>query len=195
MIELTSGELVLVEQNVANNPGRNVSLTYFSHDDGRTWTPSNVMDIGGKGDHAGSIEGTLDELRDGRLWILLRSYHGHFYECFSSDRGRTWTKPVPCAIKASGSPGILKRLKSGRLVLFWNRFAQDRPRSLGRREELSMAFSEDDGKTWSEPVILLRLRGRRVSYPFVFERRSGELWVTVWQGSTFIKLQESDFPP
>ncbi len=195
MIELTTGELVLVEQDAANNPGRHVSLTYSSQDDGKTWISSNVMDIGGKGDHAGSIEGTLTELRDGRLWILLRSYHGHFYECFSSDRGRTWTKPVPSAIKASGSPGILKRLKSGRLVLFWNRFAENRPPRLGRREELSMAFSEDDGKTWSEPVILLRLRGQRVSYPFVFERRPGELWVTVWQGTTFIKLRESDFIP
>ena len=193
MIELTTGELVLVEQDAANNPGRHLSLTYFSQDDGRTWVASNVMDIGGKGDHAGSIEGTLTELRDGRLWILLRSYHGHFYECFSSDRGRTWTKPVPSEIKASGSPGILKRLESGRLVLFWNRFAENRPRRLGRREELSMAFSEDDGKTWSEPVILLRLRGQRVSYPLVFERRPGELWVTVWQGATFIKLQEDDF--
>ena len=195
MIELSTGELVLVEQNVANNPGRNLSLTYVSTDDGRTWTPSNVMDIGGRGDHAGSIEGTLAELGDGRLWILLRSYHGHFYECFSSDRGRTWTRPVPSSIAASGSPGILQRLHSGRLVLLWNRFAKNRPKRLGRREELSMAFSEDDGKTWSEPTILLRLRGQRVSYPFMFERRPGELWVTVWQGGTFVKLRERDFLP
>ena len=90
---------------------------------------------------------------------------------------------------------MLKRLASGRLVLLWNRFAKNRPKKLGRREELSMAFSEDDGKTWSKPAILLRLRGQRVSYPFVFERRPGELWITVWQGTTFIKLRESDFVP
>jgi len=193
VIELTTGELVLVNQDVAHNPGRNVSYTYVSDDDGKTWTRSNVMDIGGRGDHAGSIEGTIEELRDGRLWILLRSYHGHFYECFSSDKGRTWTKPVPSKIKASGSPGLLKRLASGRLVLLWNRFAKDRPKKYGRREELSMAFSEDDGKTWTEPVILVRERNKRQSYPQLFERRPGELWISTWQGRQFFKISEKDF--
>jgi hypothetical protein len=193
MIQLTTGEIVLVGQDMVRNPGRNLSFTYTSSDDGKTWQRSNNMDIGGQGDHAGSIEGTLEELRDGRLWILLRSYDGFFYECFSTDKGLTWTKPVPSAIQASGSPGILRRLASGRLVLLWNRFAENRPRNVGRREELSMAFSEDDGKTWTDPVILLRLRGRRQSYPQLFERRPGELWVTTWQGTTFIKLREDEF--
>lgn len=193
MVQLSTGEIVLVEQDTVPNPGRNLSFTYTSCDDGKTWQRSNVMDIGGHGDHAGSIEGTIEELRDGRLWILLRSYDGFFYECFSADKGLTWTKPVPSAIKASGSPGILRRLASGRLVLLWNRFAENRPRNVGRREELSMAFSEDDGKTWTEPVILLRLRNQRQSYPEIFERRPGELWITTWQGLSFIKLNEADF--
>ena len=42
-------------------------------------------------------------------------------------------------------------------------------------------------------VILLRKRGKRQSYPTLFERRPGELWATVWQGRTFIKLREADF--
>lgn len=195
VIQASTGEVVLVGQDVARNPGRNVSYTYVSTDDGITWTRSNVMDIGGRGDHAGSIEGTLTQLRDGRLWILLRSYHGHFYECFSEDKGRTWSAPVASAIKASGSPGLLRRLTSGRLVLLWNRFAKGRPKRLGRREELSMAFSEDDGKRWTEPVILVRERGKRQSYPQVFERRPGELWVSTWQGKQFLKLHEKDFVP
>ncbi|MBT3373972.1 MAG: exo-alpha-sialidase [Lentisphaerae bacterium] len=193
MIQLSTGELVLVGQDMVRNPGRNLSFTYTSTDDGVTWTRSNNMDIGGKGDHAGSIEGTLTERRDGRLWILLRSYHGFFYECFSTDKGLTWTKPVPSTIKASGSPGFLQRLQSGRLCLLWNRFAKGRPKRIGRREELSMAFSEDDGKTWTEPEIILRNKGKRQSYPRLFERRAGELWINVWQGLTFIKLGEQDF--
>ena len=193
IIQTRTGEIVVANQNVARNPGRHVSYTYVSADDGLSWTCSNGMDIGGQGDHAGSIEGTLVELRDGRLWVLLRSYHGHFYECFSEDRGRTWSEPVASPIKASGSPGILTRLASGRLVLFWNRFAEGRPKRLGRREELSMAFSEDDGGTWTDPVVVVRERGRRQSYPKVFERRPGELWVSTWQGSRLFKLFESDF--
>ena len=193
IIETSTGEIVVANQNAARNPGRHISYCYVSRDDGRTWTRSNGMDIGGRGDHAGSIEGTLVERRDGRLWILLRSYHGHFYECFSTDKGLTWTKPAASAIEASGSPGMLQRLASGRLVLLWNRFAKGRPRRLGRREELSMAFSEDDGKTWTEPVILVRERGKRQSYPKLFERRPGELWIATWQGMQLFKLFEKDF--
>jgi len=193
IIETSTGEIVVANQNVARKPGRHVSYTYVSGDEGLTWTRSNGMDIGGQGDHAGSIEGTLVELRDGRLWILLRSYHGHFYECFSDDKARSWTKPIASKIKASGSPGILERLSSGRLVLLWNRFAKGRPRHYGRREELSIAFSDDDGKTWAEPVVIARERNKRQSYSKVFERRPGELWISTWQGNQFFRLAEKDF--
>lgn len=193
IIQTSTGEIVVANQNVARNPGRHVSYTYVSTDDGVSWVRSNGMDIGGQGDHAGSIEGTLVELRDGRLWILLRSYHGRFYECFSEDGGRTWTEPRVSKIEASGSPGILTRLASGRLVLFWNRFAENRPKKEGRREELSMAFSEDDGETWTEPAIVVAERGRRQSYPKVFERRPGELWVSTWQGGQLFRILERDF--
>jgi len=53
--------------------------------------------------------------------------------------------------------------------------------------------SEDDGKMWTEPVIVVRERGKRQSYPKVFERRPGELWITTWQGGQLFKLRETDF--
>ena len=84
------------------------------------------------------------ELRDGRLWMLIRTYRGCFTEAWSDDEGRTWKDVAPGKIGASGSPGQLRRLHSGRLVLFWNRFIDPAKRT-GRREQLSMAFSEDDG--------------------------------------------------
>lgn len=45
------------------------------------------------------------------------------------------------------------------------------------REELSISMSEDDGRTWSNPIVIARLRGGQLSYPYVLERRAGELWV------------------
>jgi hypothetical protein len=45
------------------------------------------------------------------------------------------------------------------------------------REELSLAFSADDGKTWSKPVVIAREKGGQVAYPYLFERRPGQLWV------------------
>ena len=69
-----------------------------------------------------------------------------------------------------------------------------------RAQELSIAFSEDDGKTWTEPVVIARHRDEVpqvagwLSYPTIFERRPGELWIVVRQGFlTWLSLQEEDF--
>ncbi len=205
MIQLRSGRVVLGCQQAVRDPGRHVCFSYVSDDEGKTWKRSNTIDLGkygGYGDHGGGIEPTLAELRDGRLWMLIRTYRGCFSEAFSADGGLTWTDIRPSKIKASGSPGQLRRLQSGRLVLFWNRFIDPKKRS-GRREQLSMAFSEDDGRTWTEPVVVAydpmkpgdKEPQHRLSYPYVYERVPGEIWVTTMQGPLRIKLYEDDFLP
>jgi hypothetical protein len=203
MIQLRSGRVVLVSQVAVPDPGRHVSFTYVSDDNGQTWQKSNVIDLGkygGYGDHGGGIEGTVAELKDGRLWMLLRTSRDVFTEVFSDDGGLNWKDNRPSKIAASGSPGTLARLASGRLVLLWNRYL-DPIKKTGRREQLSMAFSEDDGRTWSEPLVLgydpMRPGDKepqhRLSYPCVFERAPGELWVTTLQGQLRVAVQESDF--
>ena len=190
ILETRDGTVVVPGQELLYGEARHCTVPYVSKDDGKSWTKSRVLDIGGRGDHAGAIEGTLEQIRDGRLWMLIRSYHGHFYETFSSDDGTTWTDLVPSAIKSTGSPGKLKRLKSGRLVLFLN--APPGP-GWKRREELTMAFSDDDGKTWPCRALIALNRGGRVSYPHVFEHKPGELWVTTMQGELRASLREADF--
>lgn len=193
LIQLKNGRLVLAGQQLVFDPGRHVVLTYVSDDDGKTWQSSNIIDLGGRGSHDGAMEATLAELSDGRVWMLIRTVLGRFWQAFSEDGGSSWRVIRPSDIEASSSPGMLQRLKSGRLLLLWNRFAEGRPRNLGRREELSMAFSEDDGKTWTEPVVIARDPGKRQSYPYVYERRPGELWITTMQGIVRIRLREADF--
>lgn len=203
MIQLRSGRLVLGCQVAVANPGRHVCFSYVSDDEGKTWKKSNVIDLGqygGYGDHGGGIEPTLVQLKDGRLWMLIRTYRGCFTEAFSADEGLTWTEIRPSKIEASGSPGQLVRLHSGRLALFWNRYI-DKVKKTGRREQLSLAFSEDDGRTWTEPVVLAydpmqpghKEPDHRLSYPYVYERIPGELWVTTMQGPLRIRLREDDF--
>jgi lysophospholipase L1-like esterase len=165
-------------------------MPYVSADDGKTWQRTRFLDIGGRGDHAGAIEGTLAELRDKRLWLLMRSYHGYFYESFSRDFGLTWTDQKPSTIKSTGSPGKMKRLASGRLALLWSAIPT---RGYRRREELSLSFSEDDGKTWSPPQVIARNKGGRVSYPHLFEHSPGLLWITTMQGKLRVSLKEEDF--
>ena len=193
MIQTRTGRIVLACQLLASDPGRQVTFTYASDDEGKTWRRSNIIDLGGRGGEVGAIEGTLVELRDGRLWMLCRTVWGRFWEAFSADGGLSWRVIRPSNFEASSSPGMLMRLASGRLVLAWNRFAKGREKRVGMREELSIAFSNDDGKTWTEPVVFVGGHGKWKSYPYILERRPGELWLTAMQGKVRHRLFEKDF--
>lgn len=188
-IQTVGGNVVVTGQELLYKEARHTTRPYVSGDDGKSWVKADKLDMEMKpGNHQGLIEATLTQLKDGRLWILLRSYHGHFYESFSEDGGLTWSKPKP-SIKSTGSPGIIKRLASGRLMLMWNAIPN---KGYKRREELSIAFSEDDGKTWTDPLVILRNPGSRVAYPRVFERALGEIWFSVGQGNFRGSLEEAD---
>jgi len=151
-----------------SDPGRLVARTVVSADGGKAWTLSNALDIGGKGDHDGAIEPAVIQLKDGRVWMLIRTTRGRFFESFSKDDGRTWSPAAKTGIEATSAPGHVNRLADGRLALVWN------PRKCARRE-LWLALSADEGKTWTPGVVLAR--GKQVTYPFVFEYEPGELWI------------------
>lgn len=183
MIQTRKGTLVAMVQRLNYEEGRNYSQPYWSTDKGKTWHAADVMDCGKEhGDHSGLVEATLVELKDGRLWTLLRSYHGFFHEAFSSDDGRTWGPlPPPLSkIATTGSPGLLKRLSDGSLLLVHNAIPTE---GFERREELFVAFSEDEGASWTKPLVVARNPGARVAYPYVLERSPGELWISTMQGN------------
>ncbi len=208
MIQTRSGRVIVSSMNMLHNPGRHSVLTYSSADGGKTWTRSNIIDLGGCGHHGGVTEATIEQLRDGKIWMLMRTNWDRFWEAFSEDEGVSWRVIRPSKIEASCAPGMLKRLKSGRLVLIWNRpYPEGKtswPRvggdnqwsevpALNHREELSIAFSDDDGQTWSKPVVLARQKGAWLSYPHIFEHSPGVLWVTTMQGGLRVSLAEEAF--
>ncbi len=94
----------------------------------------------------GACEPVVLERRDGRVWMLIRSQTGRFWESFSPD-GYDWSPPRPTAIVSSDSPAGLVRLPDGRLVLLWNA-CQRHPYAYGGRHVLHAALSADDGRTW-----------------------------------------------
>ncbi|MBN2307622.1 MAG: exo-alpha-sialidase [Candidatus Hydrogenedentes bacterium] len=207
MIQTREGEVVFTSMMLLNNPGRHSVLTYVSDDEGANWTRSNIIDLGGNGHHGGATESTIEQLEDGRIWQLIRTNWDRFWEAFSEDGGRSWRVIRPSSIDASSAPGLLKRLESGRLMLVWNRLypegKREYPRTGGdrewsevpacnHREELSVAFSEDDGKTWTTPVVLARQPGAWLSYPYVLEAQPGELWITTMQGDVRVMVRELD---
>jgi len=225
MIITADGSIVFTSMMMRHDPGRHTVLTYMSEDDGATWYRSNVLDMGGAGHHGGLTEPTLVEHDDGRLMMLIRTNWMEFWWAESKDTGRTWHLMGPSRIPASSSHGQLERLASGRIILVWNQpFPQgetsypmvggDRIWSAvpvsNYRGELSVAFSDDDGKTWSEPEIIATtntegfrrtgaggvgkyMPNKEVSYPYVFEFAPGEIWVTTARGPVRARLYEKDF--
>jgi sialidase-1 len=208
MIQLKDGRVIFTAMKMLHTPGRHSVLTYSSTDDGATWTPSNLIDLGGQGHHGGVTESTITELNDGRVWMLIRTNWGEFWSGYSSDSGQSWRVLQPSGIAASSAPGMLRRLASGRLMLLWNRpFPEGKnewPLSGGdglwsetpvsnHREELSLAFSDDEGKTWTKPVVLAHQSGKWLAYPYVFEHTPGHIWLTTMQGDVRVAFDETDF--
>lgn len=211
MIQLRTGRVVLVCQQARADPGRHVTTILFSDDLGQTWQSGETIDLGEAGNyradvaglrastHGGALEGTVTERADGTLFMLLRVPHGCFYWTSSRD-GSKWGAPIPSPVEASDSPGMLTRLASGRLALVFNRY-RDPVKRAGRRDQLSLAFSENDGLTWTPPQVIavsVPAKGAResagwLSYPYVFEPEPGRLWVSTMQGALSATLREEDF--
>lgn len=168
-IQTRGGRLVATVPHLVRDPGRYVACSLTSDDDGKTWKRSNLVDLGGHGDHSGAMEPTVAELSDGRLLMLIRTHWGRFWEALSDEGGLSWRTVRPSQIESTSAPGCLLKLRSGRLALVSNDKAG--------RDNLLLAFSEDDGQTWTKPVVLARQKDGQLSYPYCWERRPGELWV------------------
>ncbi len=205
IIQTKIGRIVAPVQFYMRNPGRNVICTCSSADNGTTWKRSNIIDLGGHGHHDGAVEPTLVELKDGRLWMLIRTNWDRFWEAYSDNQGLSWRVIQPSAIEASTSPGYLTRLASGRLVLVWNRLYPEGQNSFPRRsgqfseakaswhrEELSIAFSEDEGATWTKPAVIVREKDAWLSYACLYEIEPGLLWLFTGQGDLKVSVREAD---
>jgi sialidase-1 len=203
MIETERGPIVVGVQALLDEPARHVQKSLVSYDQGKNWSASHMIDLGGHGHHDGAMEGTVVELKDRRLWMLIRTNLDRFWSAFSTDYGESWRNYGPSDIDASSSPGRLLRLASGRLVLAWNRLhpegADSAPMERGQyseneaswqREELSVAFSDDEGNSWGESAVVARA-DEWISYPYLFEYSPGEVWIRA--GEFRGVLKEHDF--
>jgi len=183
-IETGDGRLVATVPHLVRDPGRYVACSLISDDDGKSWKRSNLVDLGGHGDHSGAMEPTVAELSNGHLLMLIRTQWGRFWEALSEDGGLSWRTVRPSRIESTSAPGMLLKLHSGRLAFVSNEKAG--------RTRLLLAFSEDDGLSWTEPVVLARQTNGQLSYPYFLERRPGELWVIA--GFAFKKGWQDPLP-
>lgn len=138
---------------------------YISADQGKTWEYQGTAEA----DYPECDEPRIIQRRDGSLVMLLRNEKGLAWMT-SDDLGKTWSKCVPAEFPHPTSRTCLDWLPDGRLMLIRNvpceetikTWKPDRDWTTGR-ENLTVFLSEDEGKTWSDGVLI---DGRcDVSYP------------------------------
>ncbi|MFZ4483418.1 MAG: sialidase family protein [Chthoniobacterales bacterium] len=78
---------------------------------------------------------------------------------WSVDAGRTWTRPVASELPNRDSGVCAVRLSNGSLLCAFNDL------SPGKRENLRLALSRDEGRTWRRIATLEEESGQEFSYP------------------------------
>jgi predicted neuraminidase len=93
----------------------------------------------------------------------------------SEDAGRTWSPPQPLGLPNPDSGLDAIRLRDGRLLVAFND-------SVRGRENVRLALSADEGRTWTRFATLAEEPGGDFSYPFLMQSRSGDVHlVYTWQ--------------
>ena len=138
------------------------SFVFYSDDGFKTWRRSaDSMTAPGRGCH----EPTIVELKDGRLFCLMRNTNQVQYCSVSEDGGDHWTKPAPTVLTSPEAPALLKRIPTtGDILVLWNNVAS---KSNWPRIPLCSAISTDEGKTWRHVNDIDNRKDRDAAYPSV----------------------------
>lgn len=172
--------------------GQYSTTVIYSDNNGESWqeSPSELKAQTPSIGRYGAIEPVVLQLSDGRVWMIMRTQTGRFYESFS-EHGDLWSSPSPTRIISSDSPAGMVQLPDGRIVLLWNKCLRF-PYALGGRHVLHAAISEDDGKTWighrevahdplrHQPPPLNGDHG--TAYPYPTALKNGKVITTTGQG-------------
>lgn len=147
----------------------NPSRPLLSADQGRKFKPGGPVLVPPKSREFD--EYNVVQLRDGRLWLLMRTKGGP-YEAFSTDGGCTWSpaKPHP-TIKNTVARHFLTRLRSGKLLLVKHGAIDQK---IGR-SHLRAFVSSDDGQTWRGGLMLDERH--QVSYPDGVQAPDGTIYI------------------
>jgi hypothetical protein len=165
VLELSTGRLIVpaalhtgfdpATKKVTRFVGQGVPLVYYSDDGGQTWRRDETPIPPTSQRKLVLQEPGAVELKDGRVWMYMRTAHGSQFGCHSKDGGLHWSEPVPSALTSPCSPAVIKRCSwTGALVCVWNDYRGDHPFKPPQRTPLCLATSTDEGQTWSQSIVL-----------------------------------------
>jgi predicted neuraminidase len=120
----------------------NYSATEISADGGKNWKECMMAGSQGK------VQPTVVSIAPDRLLAFLRSRASDFIYTSSSSDGCTWTPAVPTMLPNNNASVQAFRLHDGHIVLAFDNSSIRPGGNEGVRKPVSVALSEDNGKTW-----------------------------------------------
>ena len=168
---------------ITSNAQKDHSYVEISSDSGATWKECDVQGSGGY------VQMNIVPLSATHLVAFYRSrYADWIYKSESTD-GCTWSTPEATTLPNNNASIQAIALKDGHLAMIFNNTqAELKPEhaDTGSRRILSLAISEDGGKTWpwirdvenpgiSEPI--LPLEDAEYSYPSIVQSADGMIHV------------------
>ena len=160
-IQIKSGRLVVpvwLAYGKEGDHGPSSAGTIFSDDHGKTWQAGDLC-LPNEDDFGNPNETMITELSDGRVMLVSRSVSKANRKLIttSPDGARNWTKPdfhdqlwePICMASIIAHPSKLGTLIfSNPHTLKLDKQGKEVPAGRGKRENLSIKLSRDDGKTW-----------------------------------------------